>query len=187
MNDLNKEALISVIVPVYNVDKYLAKCVESIIQQTYKNLEIILVNDGSQDNSAAICEHYRHKDVRITVIHQENKGISVARNRGLDIATGALLSFIDSDDFIHPRMFETLKKFMDSTNADISMCNYQAVFENQSPVQCQVATPGHCTFDNIEALKRYFSKDHFKMVVVWNKLYKSHLYATVRFPEGKFH
>lgn len=114
--------LISVIVPVYNSDKYLEECVSSIINQTYSNLEIILVNDGSKDNSGKICDEYTRKDKRIRVIHQENSGVSVARNNALSIMNGDYFSFVDSDDVIDKNYFFELYQALTSTNSDICIC-----------------------------------------------------------------
>ena len=114
--------LISVIVPVYKVEKYLRECVDSILAQTYTNLEIILVDDGSPDNCGKICDEYAQNDSRIKVIHQENGGLSAARNAGLDIATGKYIGFVDSDDYAELNMFEELHKRIIENNADLSIC-----------------------------------------------------------------
>lgn len=120
---------ISVIVPVYNVEKYLENCLNSIINQTYKNLEIILVNDGSLDNSGTICDDYAKRDSRIKVIHQKNCGVSAAKNNGLKEATGELISFIDSDDTIEPNFYEILYNSLIKTNSDIALVGYKVVNE----------------------------------------------------------
>ncbi len=115
---------ISIIVPVYNVEKYLDGCIESITEQTYKNLEIILVDDGSSDNSLSICNKWAEKDSRIKVIHKENGGTADTRNRGLDIATGDYIGFVDADDYISPYMYEILLYVADETLSDIVGCNF---------------------------------------------------------------
>ena len=120
--------LISVIVPVYNTEKYIEKCVMSILNQTYKNLEIILIDDGSTDNSPQICDSLAKKDNRITVIHQPNGGVSSARNIGLDNTHGDYITFVDSDDYIEPNMIEFLSENIGDTN--IAMCGYTSVDEN---------------------------------------------------------
>lgn len=117
-----KKPLISVIIPVYGVEKYIAQCLESVINQTYKNLEIIVVNDGTKDRSAEIAKKYAAQDSRIKVYDFENGGISVARNRGLEIATGDYISYIDSDDWLDKRMYETLLKSAIQNNADMVKC-----------------------------------------------------------------
>ena len=111
--------LISIIIPVYKVEPYLRKCLDSVVQQTYRNLEIILVDDGSPDSCGAICDEYATKDERITVIHQENKGLSAARNAGLDIATGDYIQFVDSDDWIEPDALATVLSIAEDHHVDI--------------------------------------------------------------------
>lgn len=119
-----EDALVSVIVPVYCVEQYLPRCLDSICNQTYRNLEIILIDDGSPDNSGKICDEYKEKDERIRVIHKQNAGVSAARNDGLDIATGDFITFVDSDDYIAPEMYETLVGMIVRENADIAICGY---------------------------------------------------------------
>ena len=127
--------LISVVVPIYNVDKYLDRCVESIIKQTYTNLEIILVDDGSSDNSPQICDNWNVKDKRIKVIHKENGGLSDARNVGLSFATGEIISFIDSDDWIEHEMFEKMLNRKKKDNSDIVSCGVKWVKEDGSLIR----------------------------------------------------
>lgn len=115
---------ISIIVPIYNVEKYLQKCVDSILCQTYKNLEIILVNDGSPDNCPAICDEYAKKDKRIKVIHKQNGGVSSARNAGLDVATGKYVQFVDSDDWVEPEYSKTMINLIEENNCDLGICGY---------------------------------------------------------------
>ena len=116
--------LISIIIPVYNVEKYLAKCVESVINQTYKKIQIILIDDGSTDNSGKICDDFKLKDNRIEVIHKKNGGLSDARNAGLKIVKGDYIGFIDSDDYIEKDMYETLLCLLIENNADISIVSF---------------------------------------------------------------
>lgn len=118
------EQKVSVIVPVYNVEQYLPKCLDSILAQTYQNLEIVLVDDGSPDRSGEICDQYAERDSRIQVIHQENRGASAARNRGLDAATGDWIGFIDSDDWIDPEFYETLLQTAVEYDAEIACCGF---------------------------------------------------------------
>ena len=121
---------ISIIVPIYNAKEHLDKCVESILEQTEKNLEIILVDDGSKDNSFEICKKYEKIDQRVKVIHQENAGVSVARNHGIEIAEGEYIGFVDSDDWIEPVMYERLLKEAKETNADVVMCDATTVYSD---------------------------------------------------------
>ena len=120
---LNREPKISVIVPVYKVEPYLRKCLDSIINQTYRNLQIILVDDGSPDNCGAICDEYASKDSRIEVIHQENGGVSAARNAGLKLAAGDYIGWVDSDDWIEPDMYAYMLENMQKYEADIAVCS----------------------------------------------------------------
>lgn len=120
-----KEPLISVIVPIYNVEKYLEKCIESIVNQSYKNLEIILINDGSPDSSKEICEKYRQIDSRIVLINKKNGGLSSARNAGLKNATGEIIVCVDSDDWINKDMIQVMYQNLEKYNADLSVCNFE--------------------------------------------------------------
>lgn len=177
------EELITVIVPIYNVEKYLKQCLDSIINQTYKNLEIILVDDGSPDNCGKICDNYAEKDNRIKVIHKENGGLSSARNAGLDIATGDYISFIDSDDYVAENFIETLYKLCIENNCDISECDFLK-FENE--VCTNKMNANIEMYSNYEMQKRlYVFEFSVRGVIVWNKLYKKYLFENIRFPFGK--
>lgn len=173
---------ISVIVPVYNVEDYLSKCLDSIINQSYDNLEIIIVNDGSTDKSGDICEHYASQDDRIILVHQENQGLSMARNNALDIARGEYIGFVDSDDWIAPDMFYTLYSNAIKYDADISMCNFYYVYQNgeKSPYSNESA--------DIKVLEGVYKIAHnirLSNNCVWNRLYKRYLFDDIRFPKGK--
>lgn len=175
--------LISVIIPVYKVEKYLDKCVQSVVDQTYRNLEIILVDDGSPDRCGEMCDAWAQKDSRIKVIHKTNGGISDARNAGLDISTGEYIAFVDSDDYIHPNMLKNLFNLTQVYQADMVMCGYEVVSESGeliSPVLPTLAN--ECILDKNEAFRL---TDHGEFVIAWNKLYKKCLFLTVRFPYGK--
>lgn len=121
--------LISIIIPVYNVERYLNKCLDSIINQTYKNLEIVLVDDGSTDRSGLICDDYAAKDNRVIVLHKENSGVSEARNIGLKHSTGEFIGFVDGDDYVDRQMYELLLERLESDNSDMAACNYLQVDE----------------------------------------------------------
>lgn len=127
---MNRNAKISIIVPVYNVEKYLSECLDSILNQLYKNIEIILINDGSKDNSGSICDEYAKKDKRIKVIHKENEGVSIARNVGVKNASGDYIAFVDSDDTIDKKIYTNMIKVINETNSDLVMCRYKRVFNN---------------------------------------------------------
>lgn len=128
MNNLPNDK-ISVIVPIYNVEKYIDKCLKSIVNQTYKNLEILLINDGSTDNSGSICDKWTEFDSRIKVLHCENKGVSTARNRGINIATGKFIAFCDPDDTLDNNFYEQLYKNIIKNNADVSMTSTKLYFD----------------------------------------------------------
>lgn len=185
------ENVISIIVPVYNVEPYLNRCIDSILQQTYKNLEIILVDDGSKDQCSAICDSYGALDVRIVVIHKENGGLSDARNAGLAIATGEYIAFVDSDDYIHPRMMERLLYHLNEANAEIAVCNIQYTDDRddvEEQLQRKINEKKEILLDRKNAQLVYFNNDmKVLMTVAWNKLYKSYLFKHIKFPVSKVH
>ena len=134
---MKKQDLISIVVPIYNVEKYLEKCINSIIIQTYKNIEIILVNDGSTDSSGKICDIYLKKDKRIKVIHKKNGGLSDARNVGIENAKGKYIAFIDSDDFIDSDFIEILYNLIIEYNADVSCCKCNVIYKKNKKQQVE--------------------------------------------------
>lgn len=179
-----KEELISVIVPIYKVEDYIRECIESIINQTYKNLEIILVDDGSPDNCGQICDDYAKKDNRIKVIHKENGGLSSARNAGLEIAKGEYISFIDSDDYVSERFIEILYRLCYENNADVAECNLLRFKNKIEKIEYSDGTVN--LYDNIQMQMRLYAKPvQVRTVIVCNKLYKKVLFETLRFPVGK--
>ncbi len=179
------EAKISVIVPIYNVESRLARCIESIQRQTYQNLEIILVDDGSEDACGTICDHYAKQDSRIHVIHKSNGGLSDARNAGLDYATGSYIGFVDGDDWVCCNMYATLYSVSLQYSADIVECSYRNVFAHR--VKEETACRGEITeADATFALGSMFDWKYFKPVV-FNKLYRAHTIGDLRFPVGRIH
>ena len=162
--------LISIIVPVYNVESYLKKCLESIINQTYKNIEIILIDDGSTDSSGKICDDYANKDKRIKVIHKQNGGVSDARNTALDICRGDYIGFIDSDDYIELDMYETLLKFLLNNNLDVAMCSSYTV-KNKQLIRCKNFKPYILTGKEAIINDLLINKYKGSPIVVWNKFY----------------
>lgn len=176
---------ISVIIPIYNVEDYLEQCVESILNQTYTNLEIILVNDGSTDSSGEICDRYKNIDKRIKVIHKENGGLSDARNYGIEASTGDYIAFLDSDDWADKNLYMTLYKNIKKNHADISICNFKKYYSDKD-IEKQELNEVKC-YSNIEALERLYCNDAVIMVVAWNKLYKRKVIGDLRFPVGKIH
>ena len=179
---------ISVIVPVYKVEKYLQRCIESIINQTYKNLEIILIDDGSPDNCGIICDEYAKKDNRIKVIHKENGGLSDARNAGLDIATGEYIAFVDSDDYIALNMFETLHSLMIKDNSDMALCEILCVDECGNSIESMNAKSP--IKDGLYNQKEFFEKvssyNGWHLIIACNKLYKKEIFQEIRFPKGRY-
>ena len=173
---------ISVIVPVYNVEQYLERCVDSIINQTYKNLEIILVNDGSTDNSGQLCDELARKDDRIRVIHKKNGGLSDARNVGIDEAEAELVGFIDSDDYIDEDMYEVLINNLKAANADLSMCGHYDVYNNVP--ESQVSDKKTWELSPQEAIKMVMEAKILSVTAV-NKLYKKSLFSELKFEIGK--
>lgn len=172
-------AMISVLVPVYNVEPYLSKCLDSILAQTYRDLEIILVDDGSTDQSGQICDRYAEKDPRIRAFHTENRGLAAARNLGLRKALGTYIGFVDSDDWIEPDMYECLRKTAKETNADAVECGYIIEFAKTRKRYPSVNRTV-CGMDAVDALIQGEIREQ-----VWNKLWKRHLFENASFPEGR--
>ncbi len=182
------ENMISVIVPIFRVEKFLEACIASIQNQTYQALEIILIDDGSDDNCASICDRYAKEDARIRVIHKENGGLSEARNTGLEMATGEYIAFVDGDDVILPQMYENMVTFLEKNpDINISMCEFQKVEELKDTMDFNVQEGKFCVLDHDTILKEMFSEKYEKYVVVWNKLYRRTIWKKMRFPIGKLH
>lgn len=177
---------ISIVVPVYNVEKYLNKCISSILEQSFIDFELILVDDGSNDNSGKICNQYKGKDSRIRVIHQENSGLSAARNIGIETSQGIYITFIDSDDFIHPKMLEVLYNNILENKADISTCEYHIVCEG-AEVSKGFGKNNITLYNNIEGVKKIVEKSLASMIVACCKLYRRELFYDIRYPAGKYH
>lgn len=175
--------IISVIVPVYNVENFLDECIASILNQTYSYLEVILINDGSLDRSGEICNMWAAKDSRIRVIHQKNAGAGKARNVGLAVAKGKLIAFVDSDDYLASNMYESLQSLMDD-ETDIVECDYLSTTQNNI-FDCVKEEKADITiYSTQEALKEHIS-DHYFRQLIWNKLYRREVIADIEFPVGK--
>lgn len=182
---------ISVVVPVFRVEKYLSRCVDSILGQTYKNLEVILVDDGSDDGCPSLCDDYAKKDERVKVIHRKNGGLSAARNSGIAVATGNYIALIDSDDYIGSNMFKHLMEETVSNDADLALCDYQYVHENDDPTDLDK------TYDDSDIIvtdgrrSQYYMYESYRnrttYTVAWNKLYKKDLFDGITYPEGRIH
>lgn len=189
MNSLKKDPLISVIVPIYKVERYLKACVDSIVNQTYSNLEIILVDDGSPDRCPEICDEYARLDNRIKVIHQENGGLSAARNSGIDVARGEFLTFIDSDDFVAKNYVELLYDGMLKFDADISIASF-CTFTKEDELEIQSNELPFVEITRDECFRRYGSLNaelSMPFISACNKLYKKDFFASIRFPIGKLY
>ena len=183
--------VISIIVPVYNVEKYLSRCVDSILAQTFRDFELILVDDGSTDNSAEICDKYAAKDSRIKVIHKENGGQSSARNNGLEIAIGKYIGFVDSDDWISTDCFEYLYTLIEKFNADAVSADFVFAYENKPVAFQKYKNPKEKIIAGADEILCYYLKQdkmHGKNdFAVWGKLFKRELFRGLRFPAGKIY
>lgn len=180
-----KDSLVSVIVPIFNTFRFLEKCVLSILRQSYKNLEVILIDDGSTDGSFLLCNQLLKKDSRIKVFHKQNGGLSSAKNFGLDHATGEYICFVDSDDWIEPNMIELLLDTMIKNNSDMAMCSF--FMENETgEIYADCPKLENKTYLKNDALSLLNGPRQDRFVVSWNKLYKNSLFDDIRFP-NKFH
>ena len=176
---------ISVIIPVYKVEKYIHRCVDSILGQTFRDFELILVDDGSPDNCGAICDEYATKDSRIVVIHQENGGLSAARNAGIDWAfsnsDSQWLTFIDSDDWVHPEYLERLLDVAVEHNVSVSICGFERTEGEEPEIDPETLVP---VLWNPED---FFVECNVNATVAWGKLYRKECFGTIRYPVGKIH
>ena len=167
---MKTQELISIIIPLHNVEKYLNKCIQSVVNQTYENLDIILIDDGSTDRCPQICDEWAEKDLRIRTIHKTYGGVADARNVGLSAANGEYIGFVDSDDYVENTMFEHLYKVLKETNADISICDFQKITENgeiipiESDIKREVIT-------GTDALEKITKSGDWYYIILWNKLY----------------
>ena len=182
------DALVSIIVPVYNIEEYLDDCITSIVNQSYQSIEIILVDDGSTDSSGNICDIWKSKDNRISVLHKYNEGLSAARNTGISLSKGKYLAFVDGDDVIHPDFVLDLCSVLKKYNSKISVCNVKYcyndedyVFLDKSPINTEVLS-GNKLWD------RFLEGDRIAdLNISCNKLYDRELFDSIRFPVGRFH
>ena len=177
--------LISIIIPVFNIEDCLDRCISSVLDQTYSNLEVILVDDGSSDCCPEICDEWARKDGRIKVIHQKNGGLSAARNSGIDEASGTFILFVDGDDYIASNMVETLYEAIKIARAEMALCDFEKGFDtnfkfSDSLLETEIIGPK-------EALERIYENNQsaFRYVTAWGKLYHRNLFEQIRYPEGK--
>ena len=174
--------LISVIVPVFKVEKYLKRCLDSIVMQMYDNIEIILIDDGSPDRCPQICDSYKEADSRIIVIHQKNQGLSAARNKGLDIAQGQYVTFVDSDDWVSADYISELYLSIKDASADISIVNHKLVSDES---QSEIKRKRHIKiFSRQQALFQLTARQNQAFVISCAKLYRKELFDNIRFPAG---
>ena len=183
---MKSRELISVIIPIYKVEKYLDKCIQSVVDQTYPNLEIILVDDGSPDSCPKICDDWKKKDERVKVIHKENGGLSDARNVGLAIAEGEYIGFVDSDDYIDSKMYEKLYLAIKNANADLAICSFDKVSEDGNILSGESLIKNEI-FTGREGLGKILDIDveGWQYVTAWNKLYSRKSLNGIKFPVGK--
>ena len=175
--------MVSIIIPVYNVQDYLARCVDSVLTQTYTDLEIILVDDGSIDISGDICDEYALHDARVRVIHKENGGLSDARNAGLDVARGNYVAFIDADDYVHPSFVELLLKTINETGAQIAVSTWQELKDGDKPRKVRTKRPRCTILTQEEAISSVFYQKKLNHSAC-SRIFETQLFNNLRFPEG---
>jgi len=181
----NNKITISVIVPVYNVENYLEKCVETIVNQTYKNIEILLIDDGSKDSSSEKCDYLEKKYKNVKTYHKTNGGLSSARNYGIDRANGEYIVFVDSDDYIEKNMIEHLYNNIKETNAEMSICSFYYVKNSKKDAPKYAK---ECFIVNNENKFDYLYNDYYlPTTIAWNKIYSRKIFEKLRYPEGKYH
>ena len=184
--DMDRKYLVSIIMPVYNVAQYLNESLDSIVNQSYENLEIIVIDDGSTDGSGAICDEYAAKDKRIKLLHQTNKGVSSTRNAALDIMSGDFVAFIDSDDAYDPDYVQTMLDAMTDNGADMVICkfsNHSTTGKMTRDGTEELHPPiGEGTYGRVEAMQAF--AENTIHAYVWNKMYKKELWDGIRFPVG---
>lgn len=186
-DDNMKHELVSVVIPVYGVESFLNRCIDSVIGQSYKNIEIILIDDGSPDNCGTICDEYAKKDRRIKVIHKKNGGLSSARNCGIQIASGEYITFIDSDDYVSPIYIEYLYNLLATTESDISVCYPIVTSASDCSFNETIGTLSSIEYSGRESCKQLFGELHMPLVTAWGKLYKTGIVKKYLFPNGKKH
>jgi len=175
---------ISVIVPVYKVEKYINECLDSILAQTFLDYELILIDDGSPDNCGKTCDEYAKKDARIVVIHQKNRGLSASRNIGLEKASGRFVTFIDSDDLVSPLYLECLYEGLTENNSEISCCRYNT-FDEHNKMVFEEGNDSNTVKTGRDLVIQIYKNNTIIPVAVWGKLYKKELFSGFKFPVGK--
>lgn len=184
------EGMISVIIPVFRVEKYLDVCVQSVLAQTYEDLEILLIDDGSDDSCPVICDRYAASDARVKVFHKQNGGLSDARNTGLSVAVGEYILFVDSDDYIHPKLCETVVEIMErQERVDVLVFPFQKVgeFEDEAYKNVKIGEAFEHILSRKELISKMFQEEYESYIVAWNKCYRKSVWDTLRFPYGRIH
>ncbi len=181
------KGLVSIILPIYKVEDSLEKCVDSVLNQTYKNLEVILVDDGSPDNCPKICDELAKKDNRIRVIHKQNGGLSSARNSGLDVMTGDFVAFVDSDDYVEPEYVETMLNVIERDGSDMVVCGVKKVDTNGNEIPESAFTFENQIVSQENKFSLLFPQKKLYAVVAWNKLYRAYIWKNLRYVEGRIH
>lgn len=181
--------MISIIVPIFHTEKYLEKCILSILNQTYSNIEVLLIDDGTTALEARICDEFVARDSRVKVIHKNNEGLSVARNTGLIHAKGEYIGFVDSDDYIHPRMYEILMNNLINTKSNISICNVEKIYDNEQNNNKTefVKEKNEIRVIQNQDLFDELSVNHLNTVIMCNKLWKKEVFNKIKFPINKYH
>ena len=174
--------LISIVLPIYNVENYIEKCMESVLNQTYKNIEIILVDDGSPDNCPIICDQYVKEDNRVKVVHKENGGLSDARNAGIKVANGDYITFIDSDDYVDKDYVEFFYNTIEETDADIAIGGHRVIYDSGKIIEKE--THENSVLEPKKVLERILYDDGIDLSA-WGKLYKRYLFNDIKFPKGR--
>ena len=182
-----KKPLISVIVPVYGVEAYLPKCLDSLLAQTWQELEVIVVDDGSPDNSWDIMQEYARRDSRVRLIRQKNGGLSAARNAGVEAARGEWIGFLDSDDYVAPEMYERLYRAAVEQGAQMAVCSFAYVTPGGKLIPRTSPITKNEVLSGIQMMERLAGPQNWYYITAWNRLYQRKLFDTVRFPVGKLH
>lgn len=178
------EELVSIIIPAYNVETYLCKCLDSLLKQTYRNIEVIIVDDGSTDNTGSICDDYSNKYSFVKVIHKANEGVSQARNDGIEIAHGTFLTFIDSDDFVEPDYIEQLYSGIIDSDTDLSITSYMRIYTNGKEIANSFKLKTDKYYSGKDLLIAFYRNKFNGAIVVWNKLYRVNNKSEFKFPKG---
>lgn len=179
---------VTIVVPVYNIENHISNCIESIIHQTYMNLQILLIDDGSSDSSGNICDKYALRDKRIEVVHQLNGGLSEARNIGIKKAVGKWIAFIDGDDYVHPQFIEILYEAAKKSGSMIAVCDYRKVKECMTVFDRSNEEPEYSVLSSEQMLQNWHGKLTKIETVAWNKLYALEIFKDgIKYPSGKLH